>query len=69
MAGATNGVVATSAASTTKPLAESHQQHLALYMECHLRRVTIMIEVTSRHPEWTHFNLDYSRMPAVALQW
>ena len=28
-----------------------------------------MIEVTSRHMVCTHFNLDYSRMPAVALQW
>ena len=27
-----------------------------------------MIEVTSRHMECTHFNTDYSRMPAVALQ-
>ena len=27
-----------------------------------------MIEVTSRHMKCTHFNLDYSRMPAVALQ-
>ena len=26
-----------------------------------------MIEVTSRHLECTHFILDYSRMPAVAL--
>ena len=27
-----------------------------------------MIEVTSRHTECTHFNLEYSRMPAVLLQ-
>ena len=27
-----------------------------------------MIEVTRRHMECTHFNSDYSRMPAVALQ-
>ena len=26
-----------------------------------------MIEVTSRHMECTHFNVDYSQMPAVAL--
>ena len=34
----------------------------------HLRSVAIMIEVTSRHMECTHVNLDYSRMPAVAQQ-
>ena len=28
-----------------------------------------MIEVISRHMESTHFNLDYSRMPAVVLQY
>ena len=38
------------------------------YMDRHLRSVAIMIEVTSRHMECTHFNPDYSRMPAVALQ-
>ena len=27
-----------------------------------------MIEVTSRHMECTYFNLDHSRMPAVAQQ-
>ena len=27
----------------------------------------IMIQMTSRHLECTHFNSDYSRMPAVAL--
>ena len=27
-----------------------------------------MIEVTSRYMECTHFNLDFSQMPAVALQ-
>ena len=27
-----------------------------------------MIKVTSRHMECTHFNLDNSRMPAVALK-
>ena len=32
-----------------------------------MRSVAIMIEVTSCHMECTHFNLDYSRMPAVAL--
>ena len=37
-------------------------------MERHLRSVAIMIEVISRHMECTHFNLDYSRMPAVAQQ-
>ena len=34
----------------------------------HTVPVAIMIEVTSRHMECTHFNLDYSQMPAVALQ-
>ena len=34
-------------------------------MDCHLRSVAIMIEVTSRHTESTHVNPDYSRMPAV----
>ena len=48
---------------------ESQQQHLALYMECHLRSVAIMIEVTSRHMECTYFNLNSGQMPAVALQW
>ena len=37
-------------------------------MERLLRSVAIMIEVISRCMEWTHFNLDYSRMPAVAQQ-
>ena len=49
--------------------AESRQQHLALYMDRHLRSVAIMIEVTSHHMECTHFNLDYSQMPAVVRQW
>ena len=31
-------------------------------MDRHLRSVAIMIEVTSRHTECTHFNLDYSQM-------
>ena len=44
-----------------KPQAESHQQHLALYTNRHLRSVAIMIEVISRHTECTHFNLDYSQ--------
>ena len=39
-----------------KPQTESHQPHLALYANCHLRSVAIMIEVTSRHMECTHFN-------------
>ena len=51
-----------------KPQTECRQQHLALYMDRHLRYVAIMIEVTSRHMECTHFNLDYRQMPAVALQ-
>ena len=38
-------------------------------MDRHLRSVAIVIEVTSRHMECTRFNLDYSRIPAVALQW
>ena len=37
-------------------------------MDCHLRSVAIMIEVTSRHTECTNFNFDYSWMPAVALR-
>ena len=52
-----------------KQQVESRQQHLALYMDCHLRSVAITIEVTSRHTEYTHFNLDYSRIPAVALHY
>ena len=51
-----------------KPQLESRQQHLALYMDRHLRSVAIMIEVTSRHMECTHFNPNYSRMPVVALK-
>ena len=51
-----------------QPLTESHQQHLALYMDRHLRSIAIMIEVTSRHVEYTHFDLDCSRMTAVAQQ-
>ena len=39
-----------------------------IYIYRHLRSVDIMIEVTSRHMECTHFNLDYSQMPAVAQQ-
>ena len=51
-----------------KPHTESHQQHLDLFIERHLRSVAIMIELTSRHTECTYFNSDYSQMPAVALQ-
>ena len=47
---------------------ESNQQHLALDIDHHLRSITVMIEGTSRHLKCTHFNLDYSRMSAVALQ-
>ena len=50
-----------------KPQAESQQQHFALYMYCLLLSLAIIIEVTSRHMECTHFNLAYSQMPAVAL--
>ena len=46
---------------------ESRQQHQALYIDSHLRLVGMIIEVTSRHMECTYFNLDYSRIPAVAL--
>ena len=53
----------------SKPQTESRQQHLGLYMDRHLYLVTIMIEVTSRHMECTHFNPDNSQMPAVAQQW
>ena len=51
------------------PQIEGHQQHLDLYMEHPHRSVglAIMIEVTSCHMECTHFNLDYSQVPAVAL--
>ena len=49
-----------------KPQAESRQQHLVLYMDRHLRSTAVMIEVTGRHMECTHFNLDYSQIPAVA---
>ena len=35
-------------------------------MDHYLRSVATMIEVTSHHMECTHFNLDYSQMPAVA---
>ena len=52
-----------------KPQIESHQQHVASYMECHLHSVAIMTEMTSRHMECTHFNLDYSQISAVARQW
>ena len=51
-----------------KPQVESRRQHLALYMDRHLHSVAIKIEVTSHRIERTHFNLDYSQMPAVALQ-
>ena len=37
-------------------------------MDRHLPSVAIMIEVTSRQTECSHFNLDYGRMLAVALQ-
>ena len=47
---------------------ESRQQHFALYMDCHLRLVGIMIEMTSRCMRCTRFNSDYSQMPAVAQQ-
>ena len=40
-----------------KPQAESRQQHLSLYMDRHLRSVAIIIEMTGRHMECTHFNL------------
>ena len=51
-----------------KPQAESRQQHLALYVDCYLRSVAIRIEVTSRHIKCTYFDLDYSRMLALALR-
>ena len=52
-----------------KPQAESRQQHLALYIDRLLRSVTILTEVASRQMECTHFNWNYSRMPAVALHY
>ena len=51
-----------------KPQVESRQQHLASYMDRHLRSVAIMIEVTNRRTECTQFNLDDSQMSTVALQ-
>ena len=51
-----------------KPQAESHQQHLALYMDRHLRSVVTMKEATSRHMQCTHFNFNYSQIPAVPQQ-
>ena len=41
-----------------KPQIESRQQHLALYTDCHLCLLDIMIVVTSRHIKCTHFNLE-----------
>ena len=38
-------------------------------MKRHLRAVAIIIELTSRLMECTHFNLDYSQMPPVAQQY
>ena len=49
-----------------KPQAESHQ-HPGLYVDHYVQSAAIMIEVTSHHMECTHFNLDYSQMPAAAL--
>ena len=46
----------------------SRQQNLALYTERHLHSVAIMLEMTSRRVECTHFNLDFSQMPAVMQQ-
>ena len=46
----------------------TNHKHLSLYMDRHLRSVAIMIEVTNRHMECTHFNLDYSQMSAIAQQ-
>ena len=51
-----------------KPQTESHQQQSVLYMKRYLLSVVIMIEVTSRHMECAHSNLDYRRMPTVELQ-
>ena len=51
-----------------KPQTESQQQHLAIYMDRQKRSVAIMIEVTGRHVDCTHFNSDYSQVPAFALQ-
>ena len=51
-----------------KPQTEGHQQHLASHMERQLLTVAIMIEVSSRYMKCTHFDLDCSQMPAVALQ-
>ena len=50
-----------------KPQIESRQQHLALYMDRRLHALALMVEVTSRHMEYTHFDLDYNQMPDVAL--
>ena len=53
---------------TLKSQAESGQQHLALYINRHLRSVAIMIVVTSRHVVCTLWTPDYSQMPDVTLQ-
>ena len=37
-------------------------------MDRHRRSIAIMIEVTNRHLECTHFNLDYSRMPVIQVK-
>ena len=39
-----------------------------VYMDRQQRSVAIMIEVTSRQVDCTHFNSDYSQVPAFALQ-
>ena len=46
-----------------KPQAESRQQHLALYMDRHLRSVAIMIEVT--RPEVGNRRPFYSKCAAI----
>ena len=51
-----------------KPQVESWQQHFALYMDRHRLSVAFKIEVTRYHTECTYFYMDYSQMPAVALQ-
>ena len=46
-----------------KPQVESCQQYLALYLDCYLRALAVMMKVTCRHMEYSHFNLDYGCLP------
>ena len=61
-----NSGVATSTKTTNR---KSLSTFGFIYGSRHLRSAAIVIEVTSRHTECTHFNLDFSRMSVIALQW